>query len=761
MIRFGESETPSFPCHEPIVPRNAQKQRRWKIINTLLCRRRNDWNCFSHSYFCKSAQYSTEQSQICVRNTVPCQTRTGRPALAGQSDPLFEPASLLMKTPTLSTESSCIKKIYCKSRKNEWKGSHNKPCGSKFVLMQVPWQQLKSDSTSSWQRTLRVLTIYRTSGMSWVHFAKRWNIIWPERLDSREHQKLGHVLEVTTSYLQGKYGVENRIESVNKDNSHSWVRISDGLNKLVTNLRNKEYDDNEQETSEMKSEDFAMKTNVLAFASRPKTKARPRRPTSSCSSATTLPICERRWTDIEPGTQSDQTCPVAKRFNTLLRHGHLPREEDGAIWKMIFGTNLSTLNLGLTTCGRVQWQKAEETRKDFNIVLIHHDKKFFISELFKVIQDAIPLILHYKKNNVLIPNDFFEYTYHIGCAINLHSIMNSGLIPGRQNLSKRQTVFFTSVDPMNKEHRDPEGIDLETPRLAGRDRIWPNLIWPSLFGRIWPNRIWPIPHLAKVNWPHLAILIWPNLANFCWPNLARPHLANFLFWWGPGRVGARSWGPEGGGPTGRGPNGEGARRGGSPKGWGARRGGGPKFRAFFALSHRKLHSFFSLWGFSRGILVVFEAPGRSNVRVWSSLVVVWRRPGLVGPPGFHTTTREPKRAHLSAPVFKNTTKIQREDLPEREERKKFPVGEKKKKRNFGRSRGRAVRRRGFRGRGPKILYTPTTHTQTTTTRHQQAPTGTNRHQQAPTGTNRHQQATTSNNNGTTTEQQQQKIWPEH
>ena len=32
---------------------------------------------------------------------------------------------------------------------------------------------------------------------------------------------------------------------------------------------------------------------------------------------------------------------------------------------------------------------------------------------------------------------------------------------GRQNLSKRQTVFFTSVDPMNKEHRDPNKIDLE------------------------------------------------------------------------------------------------------------------------------------------------------------------------------------------------------------------------------------------------------------------------------------------------------------
>ena len=27
-------------------------------------------------------------------------------------------------------------------------------------------------------------------------------------------------------------------------------------------------------------------------------------------------------------------------------------------------------------------------------------------------------------------------------------------------------VFFTSVDPMNKEHRDPNNIDLEAPRLS-------------------------------------------------------------------------------------------------------------------------------------------------------------------------------------------------------------------------------------------------------------------------------------------------------
>ena len=83
--------------------------------------------------------------------------------------------------------------------------------------------------------------------------------------------RMGPVLEVTTRYPQGKHGVEIRIESVNNDNSHSWVRISHSLNKLVTDLsNNKEDDNNVQETSEMQFEDYSLKTNVFAFASRSK-----------------------------------------------------------------------------------------------------------------------------------------------------------------------------------------------------------------------------------------------------------------------------------------------------------------------------------------------------------------------------------------------------------------------------------------------------------------------------------------------------------
>ena len=68
---------------------------------------------------------------------------------------------------------------------------------------------------------------------------------------------------------------------------------------------------------------------------------------------------------------------------------------------------------------------------------------------------------------VLIPNNFLEYIYHIGCAVSLHSITHSGLIAGGQNSNpERQTVFFTAVNPMNKNHKDPQKLDLTKPRLA-------------------------------------------------------------------------------------------------------------------------------------------------------------------------------------------------------------------------------------------------------------------------------------------------------
>ena len=71
-----------------------------------------------------------------------------------------------------------------------------------------------------------------------------------------------------------------------------------------------------------------------------------------------------------------------------------------------------------------------------------------------------------------------------------------------------------------------------------------------------------------------------------------------------------------------------------------------------------------------------------NVHVWA-LGLSCETPAALGPPGLHTTAREPKRGHLRAPAPKNTTKKQREEPKEREERMETVATEGKKARNFG------------------------------------------------------------------------------
>ena len=171
--------------------------------------------------------------------------------------------------------------------------------------MQESWQQLKSDSTS-WQSTLT----------SSYNLKSQWHVVSTLYHETKNQVTRKVAFEGTPKLdpcwksqpvtCAVNMGVENRIESVNKGNSHSWVRISHGLNKLVTDLIDTEYDDNDQETSETKTE-------LFAFASRSKAKAKPSRPSATCSSTRTVPICERIQIDIEPGAQPDQAYPVKKK----------------------------------------------------------------------------------------------------------------------------------------------------------------------------------------------------------------------------------------------------------------------------------------------------------------------------------------------------------------------------------------------------------------------------------------------------------------
>ena len=108
--------------------------------------------------------------------------------------------------------------------------------------------------------------------------------------------KIGPVLEVTTSYLHGKHGVEIRIKSLSRDNTDSWVRISHGSNKFVMDLYN-----NDTENPEDQLEDQALQLDAKGFVDRSRARAKPQRKEPAASPPRIKPMERRSWIDIETG----------------------------------------------------------------------------------------------------------------------------------------------------------------------------------------------------------------------------------------------------------------------------------------------------------------------------------------------------------------------------------------------------------------------------------------------------------------------------
>ena len=275
--------------------------------------------------------------------------------------------------------------------------------------------------------------------------------------------RIGPVLEVTTSFQHFKYGIEIRIWSVGQDNSQSWVRISYGTIKYVVDSNH-----NNTEIPADPLEDQTSQTSVKVIASRSKAKAKPQK-REPVDTPTTIPMHERKWIDIDPSEQSLKAYEVSKRVISLLRHNQtVQREEDGAIqfWKIKF-----------------------HLRNQFSEVQHWSDERWKVclaagggsKRRCQYCSDNLGTILYLRalqghsghnlidptlQDNVIIQRGTFHHIYHVGCAFNLHSIINNGLTPGGQDSSRRQTVFCLPIDPRDKDHKDPEHIDFSVPRRA-------------------------------------------------------------------------------------------------------------------------------------------------------------------------------------------------------------------------------------------------------------------------------------------------------
>ena len=178
--------TPRFPCCGSIVPRNAQKQRWWTIDQYTFALIRERLKLFFATIISVNQLSIDGAVSDLWEQCKVCHVRKGRPVLAGQSDPLFVPTSV-MKISTLLTDDPAQEDLLQKYQERvERLSQQNRVinfCTDAGFLTTFEVGQYFM-TKAHW----RILTIYRVSGLSWVHFAKRWKIIWPERLDSSEHQ---------------------------------------------------------------------------------------------------------------------------------------------------------------------------------------------------------------------------------------------------------------------------------------------------------------------------------------------------------------------------------------------------------------------------------------------------------------------------------------------------------------------------------------------------------------------------------------------
>ena len=209
-------------------------------------------------------------------------------------------------------------------------------------------------------------------------------------------------------------------------------------------------------------------TSVKVFVARSKAKAKPQK-RELVDTPSIIPMHERKWIDIEPSEPTLAAYDVSNKVISLLRHNQtVQREEDGAIQFYRIKFHLRNHFSQVQHLSDERWKSCLAagggSKRRYQYCFNNSGTILY----FRALQGLSGHYLIYPtlQDNVMIQRGIFHHIYHIGCAFNLHSITNNGLIPGGQDSSRRQTAFFLPIDPRDKDHEDHEHIDYSAPRLA-------------------------------------------------------------------------------------------------------------------------------------------------------------------------------------------------------------------------------------------------------------------------------------------------------
>ena len=129
----------------------------------------------------------------------------------------------------------------------------------------------------------------------------------------RKDKRIGPVLNVKVCYRNELYRIEVPVLSLFQDDTASWVRIVNGVDRYVT-----------ESLPTAKEEDIAPKKPIAT--------ARPRQKSTVTLTSVSIPVLERKWIDIQAQRSHDQKCyRVSTATTRSLRHDEsVPRGSDGA-----------------------------------------------------------------------------------------------------------------------------------------------------------------------------------------------------------------------------------------------------------------------------------------------------------------------------------------------------------------------------------------------------------------------------------------------
>ena len=443
---------------------STQKHRTWKTVDTLRCRWTNNWNNFSNYSFCQSAQCLRSQWQLYVKNlrAVKMDRVNRRFWWVNQ---LFLGA---IEAEVLSAERKTlwIIKFYGNSTLNELNRFHQKVKWVDSVRKQDLWRIVEVGQYFVTKDTGNSKTI-SFSGLSRTHsfleriqlhkqkdgFKETWELdlywkSWPVSSTSSMELKfeLSQWTKTGFSFLGQNFWrngqIRGRFYSRQHRNSCRYTRRANSTNKHECGCR------------QVKGKSKNLNRGNLLGRQQP------------------YQYKNEGWIDVETHQNKILLRTTSRRkwsifFDTIQT---LQREEDGAIEfcriKFYLRDHHSPKYI---VWSDDRWKaclaaEEEDQNEDISISVIIREQ----FSTFRALQghsgsNLIDLTL---QDNVLIGTGIFPYIHHVGSTFNLHSIINNGLVPGGQNLSRRQTVFFLPVDPRDESHRDPERTDFSVPRLA-------------------------------------------------------------------------------------------------------------------------------------------------------------------------------------------------------------------------------------------------------------------------------------------------------